>query len=102
MPSLSPSPTKRSSLAERYSSNQSLSSSSQQPIHKATRPHVVGRGPHSRQLTHGKNLSKLGRNTSATSLLAGASRNHQRQRSGPTPPTSSLRPSPVKRNASHV
>jgi hypothetical protein len=31
-----------------------------------------------------------------------ASRNHQRQRSGPTPPTHSPRPSPIKRNASHV
>lgn len=102
MPSLSPSPLKRPSLVDCNSSNQSLSSSSKQSTHKATRPHVVGRGAHSRQLSHGKNLNKLGRNTSATSLLADASRNHQRQRSGPTPPTHSPRPSPIKRNASHV
>src|ERR1700733_14722521 len=102
MPSLSPSPLKRPSLVDCNSSNQSLSSSSKQSTHKATKPHVVGRGSHSRQLSHGKNLNKLGRNTSATSLLADASRNHQRQRSGPTPPTHSPRPSPIKRNASHV
>jgi hypothetical protein len=102
MPSLSLSPLKRPSLVDCNSSNQSLSSSSKQSTYKATKPYVVGRGSHSRQLSHGKNLNKLGRNTSATSLLADASRNHQRQRSGPTPPTHSPRPSPIKRNASHV
>ena len=93
---------KRPSVVEGNSSNQSLSSSRKQSIHKANRPHVVGRGSHPRQLSHGKNLNKLGKNTSVTSPLVDASRNHQRQRSGPTPPTHSPRPSPIKRNASHV
>jgi hypothetical protein len=102
MPSGSPSPAKRPSTVERNSSNHSLSSSSRQSTHKTPRPHVVGRGSHSKQLSHGKNLSKLGRNTSATNLVSDASRNHQRQRSAPTPPTDSPRPSSIKRNASHV
>jgi hypothetical protein len=103
MPSLSPSPIKRPSIVERNSSNHSLSSSSKQTTHKAPRPRVVGRIAHSKQLSHGKNLSKLGRNTSATSLVSDANRNHQRQRSVPTPPTGSEQePSPIKRNASQV
>lgn len=102
MPSASPSALKRPSVAERNSSNHSLSSSSKQSTHRTVRPHVVGRGSHARQVSHGKNLSKLGRNTSATSLASDASRSHQRQRSGPTPSSGSLRQSPIKRNASHV
>jgi hypothetical protein len=102
MPSLPPSPLKRPPLVDSNSSNQPLSPSSKQSTHKPNKPHVAGRGSHSRQLSHGKNLNKLGRNTSATSLLADASRNHRRQKSGPTPPTHSPKPSPIKRNASHA
>lgn len=67
-----------------------------------SRPHVVRRGSQSKQLSHGKNLNKLGRNFSATNVAADVNRNHQRPRSGPTPSTASPRPSPIKRNASHV
>lgn len=101
MPSLSPSPLKRPSIAERKSSTPSLSPSTKQTTHKPPRSHAVGRGAHTRQLSHGKNLSKMGRNTSTTNLVADANRNHQRQRSG-TPPPLSPGPSPIKRNASHI
>ena len=93
---------KRPSMVEHNSSNQSLSSSTKQTTHKANRPHVVGRASHSKQLSHGKNTSKLGRNTSSTNVALDAARNHQRQRSGPTPPTGSPGLSSIKRNASHV
>jgi hypothetical protein len=102
MPSASPLPLKRPSIVERNSSNHSLSSSSKQSTHRTVRPHVVGRVLHSKQLSHGKNLSKLGRNTSSTNIVSDASRSHQRQRSGPTPSSGSPRQSPIKRNASHV
>lgn len=103
MPSASPSPIKRPSLNERTSSTHSLSSSSKttNTVHKVHRPHVVTR--HSRNVSHGKGLSKLNRNNSGVNVVA-EGRNHQRKKSGPMTPAQSPKagaPEPVKRNNSH-
>lgn len=102
MPSLSPSPRKRLSLPERNSSTHSLSSSGKPPIQKTPRTHVAGKG-HSRNLSHGKTQTKLGKVNSSTALAADASRpSHQRKKSGATSPPASPKAFHVKRNASHV
>ena len=103
MPSVSPSPVKRPSLTERNSSHNSLSSSSKQTTvaPKIHRPHVVGR--HQRNLSHGKNLSKLGKVHSSTNVTN--PRGHQRKRSGAsvgTPAQSPRSPGLPKRNSSHA
>ena len=103
MPSASPSPAKQPSMTERNSSTHSLSSSGKQTstVHKAHRPHVVGR--HSRNLSHGKNLSKL--NKTHSSANVNDPKNHQRKRSGAsggTPAQSPRSPGLPKRNSSHV
>jgi hypothetical protein len=103
MPSASPSPIKRPSLTERTSSTHSLSSSGKQTstVHKAHRPHIVGR--HSRNVSHGKNLSKLNKVHSSANVTD--SKNHQRKRSGAsggTPAHSPKSPGLPKRNSSHV
>ena len=103
MPSASPSPGKRPSMTERNSSNTSLSSSSKQPAiaPKIHRPHVVGR--HQRNLSHGKNLSKLGKVNSSANVANVKS--HQRKRSGASgeiPAQSPRSPGLPKRNSSHV
>ncbi|RMZ81020.1 hypothetical protein DV738_g2526, partial [Chaetothyriales sp. CBS 135597] len=109
MPSASSSsPVKRVS-SEKTSSSTALSSS-QKPSavqHKAPRPHMVTR--HSRNVSHGKNLSKLNRVHSAANVTS-EDRHHTRKRSGPitpqrSPPTSpSTGPAPAqglpKRNTS--
>jgi hypothetical protein len=96
MPSLSPSPAKRPSLTERNSSNQSLSGTPKQG-HKVHRPRA-----HGRNLSHGKNLSKLGKIHSSANIIAEVARAHNRKKSGqessPTSPQVPL----VKRNSSHV
>lgn len=98
MPSASPSPMKRPSLNERTSSTHSLSSSGKQATtHKVHRPHVVSR--HSRNVSHGKGLSKLGKVHSTASIITDQ---HQRKRSGGTTPPQSPRTALVKRNSSHV
>ena len=103
MPSASPSPVKRPSMTERTSSANSLSSSSKQTsaIHKAHRPHVVGK--HHRNLSHGKNLTKLNKVHSSANVTQ--TKSHQRKRSGAsggTPAQSPKSPGLVKRNSSHV
>ncbi|KAJ9642636.1 hypothetical protein H2204_002284 [Knufia peltigerae] len=99
MPSASPSPMKRPSLNERTSSTQSLSSSGKQATaHKVHRPQKVNR--HSRNVSHGKGLSKLGRNHS-TAAIATDHHHHRKKSSGTTPPHSPRTPL-VKRNSSHV
>ncbi|KIX06011.1 uncharacterized protein Z518_03985 [Rhinocladiella mackenziei CBS 650.93] len=99
MPSASPSPIKRPSLNERTSSTHSLSSSSRQATgHKAHRSHVASR--HSRNVSHGKGLSKLGKVHSTTNVSTDY--HHQRKKSGgPSPPHSPKVPL-VKRNSSNV
>ena len=93
---------KRPSLAERTTSTNSLSSSNKPAQHKPP-AHIVKRSGHTRNLSHGKNLSKLVRNTSGSNLVTDATRNHQRKRSGPSEAqTSSPKPSPIKRNSSNV
>ncbi|KAK4946913.1 hypothetical protein LTR10_014055 [Elasticomyces elasticus] len=99
MPSASPSPMKRPSLTERTSSTHSLSSSGKQTTtHKVHRPHVVSR--HSRNASHGKGLSKLGKVHSTASIIT--NQHHQRKKSGGTTPPQSPRTALVKRNSSHV
>lgn len=105
MPSASPSlgHVKRPSLTERTSSTQSLSSSGKQTshIHKIHRPHVVGR--HTRNPSHGKNLSKLNRVHSSANVTE--TKSHQRKKSGAsggTPAHSPKSPGLPKRNSSHV
>ncbi|KAK5205701.1 hypothetical protein LTR41_008769 [Exophiala xenobiotica] len=99
MPSASPSPMKRPSLNERNSSTQSLSSSSKQTTtHKVHRPPKITR--HSRNASHGKGLSKLGRVHSTAAIVT--DHHHQRKRSTGTTPPQSPRIPPVKRNSSHV
>ena len=100
MPSMSPSPAKRPSMTERSSSQASLSSSSKQNAgHKPHRPHVAK--SHSRNLSHGKNLSKLNRTHSAANVTE--TKTHQRKKSGPTiPQRSPTSPGLPKRNTSHV
>lgn len=103
MPSASPSPVKRPSMTERHSSNNSLSSSSKQTgiAPKIHRPHVVGR--HQRNLSHGKNLSKLGKVHSSANVAN--TKSHQRKRSGASgeiPVQSPKSPGLPKRNSSHV
>lgn len=101
MPSASPSPIKRPSLNERTSSTHSLSSSSRQTTaHKVHRPHTVTR--HSRNVSHGKGLSKLGRVQSTASINTDQPKNHQRKKSAGTTPPHSPRTPLVKRNSSHV
>jgi hypothetical protein len=100
MPSASPASAKRPSMHERSASGQSLSSSGkQQPqIHKAHRPHIVGR--HSRTVS-----GKIKRTDSGANITANANRNnHQRKKSGASTPGQSPRsPGPLtKRNSSHV
>ncbi|EXJ89493.1 hypothetical protein A1O3_02560 [Capronia epimyces CBS 606.96] len=101
MPSASPSPIKRPSLNERTSSTHSLSSSGRQATaaHKVHRPHVVTR--HSRNISHGKGLGKLGK-VHSTANITTDHHQHQRKRSGGTTPPHSPRASIVKRNSSHV
>ncbi|KAL6244845.1 hypothetical protein RBB50_008373 [Rhinocladiella similis] len=99
MPSASPSPMKRPSLNERTSSTQSLSSSGKQATaHKVHRPQKVNR--HSRNVSHGKGLSKLGRNHSTAAIVTDH-HHHRKKSSGTTPPHSPRAPL-VKRNSSHV
>ncbi|EXJ95440.1 hypothetical protein A1O1_00561 [Capronia coronata CBS 617.96] len=99
MPSASPSPLKRPSLNERTSSTHSLSSSGKQTTgYKAHRPHVVNR--HSRNVSHGKGLVKLGKVHSTANITT--DHHHQRKRSGGTTPPHSPRAALVKRNSSHV
>jgi hypothetical protein len=109
MPSASPSPVKRPSLTERTSSTHSLSSSGKQAtaVHKIHRPHVVGK--HSRNVSHGKNLSKLNKVHSSANVTD--AKIHQRKRSGAsaasaasggTPGQSPKSPGLPKRNSSHV
>ncbi|EXJ64146.1 hypothetical protein A1O7_00482 [Cladophialophora yegresii CBS 114405] len=101
MPSASPSPIKRPSLTERNSSVQSQSSPGRQTtVHKVHRPHAVTR--HSRNVSHGKGLSKLGKVQSTASINADAQRHHQRKKSGGTTPPHSPRTPLVKHNSSHV
>jgi hypothetical protein len=101
MPSASPSPIKRPSLTERTSSTHSLSSSGRQTtVHKVHRPHTVQR--HSRNVSHGKGLSKLGRVQSTASITTENQKTHQRKKSGGTTPPHSPRAPLVKRNSSHV
>ena len=101
MPSLSPSPAKRPSIDHRASSAASLSSSSK-ANGKVSRTHAVGAGRgHVRNLSHGKNLTKLGKINSSTNLAAELARNHQRKKSAPSPPTSP-RAQLLKRNSSHI
>ncbi|OAP65239.1 hypothetical protein AYL99_01211 [Fonsecaea erecta] len=102
MPSASPSPVKRPSLNERTSSTHSLSSSGRQTttIHKVHRPHVVNR--HSRNVSHGKGLSKLGKVQSTASIASDYQTHHQRKKSGGTSPSHSPKTPLVKRNSSHV
>ncbi|KIW73468.1 hypothetical protein PV04_01582 [Phialophora macrospora] len=101
MPSAPPSPSKRPSLTERNSSAHSLSSSAKQTtIHKVHRPHTVTR--HSRNVSHGKGLSKLGKVQSTASINTDTQRNHQRKKSGGTTPPHSPRTPLVKRNSSHA
>ena len=96
MPSLSPSPAKRPSLTERTSSNHSLSGTPKQG-HKVHRSRA-----HGRNLSHGKNLTKLGKIHSSANIVAEAARAHNRKKSGQeSPPTSPGLP-PPKRNSSHV
>ncbi|RMD44854.1 hypothetical protein DV735_g447, partial [Chaetothyriales sp. CBS 134920] len=108
MPSASPSPVKRVS-SDRASSATLLSSSNKPSAvqHKAPRPHIVTR--HSRNVSHGKNLSKLNRVHSAANV-ASEDRHHTRKRSGPitpqrSPTSPSTGPAPAqglpKRNTSH-
>ncbi|KIX92625.1 uncharacterized protein Z520_11654 [Fonsecaea multimorphosa CBS 102226] len=101
MPSASPSPIKRPSLNERTSSTHSLSSSGRQTTtaHKVHRPHVVSR--HSRNVSHGKGLSKLGKVQSTASITSDY-QTHQRKKSGDTLPPHSPKTPLVKRNSSHV
>ena len=102
MPSASPASAKRPSLHERSTSGHSLSSSGKQQsaIHKAHRTHVVGR--HHRNVSHGKNLSKLNRTDSGANV-ANTRPNHQRKKSGASTPQHSPRsPGLPKRNSSHV
>ncbi len=99
MPSASPSPMKRPSLNERNSSTQSLSSSSKQATtHKVHRPQKVTR--HSRNASHGKGLSKLGRVHSTAAIIT--DHHHQRKKSSGTTPPQSPRVPLMKRNSSHV
>lgn len=102
MPSSSPSPIKRPSLNERTSSAHSLSSSGRQATtsHKVHRPHVVTR--HSRNVSHGKGLSRLGKVHSTASINPPEQQNHQRKKSLGSSPPQSPKPSLVKRNSSHV
>ncbi|OAL22759.1 hypothetical protein AYO20_11108 [Fonsecaea nubica] len=103
MPSASPSPIKRPSLNERTSSTHSLSSSGRQATtttHKVHRPHVVNR--HSRNVSHGKGLSKLGKVQSTASITSDYQSHHQRKKSGGTSPSHSPKTPLVKRNSSHV
>ncbi|KIV90288.1 hypothetical protein PV10_07607 [Exophiala mesophila] len=102
MPASSPSPMKRPSLNERTSSTVSLSSSGKQATtHKVHRPHVVNR--HSRNASHGKGLSKLGKVHSTATLAADTARHqHQRKRSGGGTPPQSPGASLVRRNTSHA
>ena len=101
MPSASPSPIKRPSLSERAGSAHSLSSSNRQTSHKVVyRPHTVTR--HSRNTSHGKGLSKLGRVQSTANITSDNQKNHQRKKSGGTTPPHSPRTPLVKRNSSHV
>lgn len=103
MPSASPSPVKRPSMTQPTSSTHSLSSSGKQvsAIHKVHRPHVVSR--HSRNVSHGKNLSKLNKVHSSADVAD--AKNHQRKKSGTsdgTPVQSPKSPGLPKRNSSHV
>lgn len=107
MPSASPSPIKRPSLNERTSSTHSLSSSGRQTTaaaHKVHRPHVVSR--HSRNVSHGKGLSKLGKTQSTASINTDHQHQqphqHQRRKSGGITPPDSPRTPLVNRNGSHV
>ena len=90
-------------MTERNLSNNSLSSSSKQTAiaPKVHRSHVVGR--HQRNLSHGKNLSKLGKVHSAANVTS--TKSHQRKRSGASgeiPAQSPRSPGLPKRNSSHV
>ena len=102
MPSASPSPVKRPSLTGQISSTNSLSSSAKQTTaHKPHKARVVGR--HSRNFSHGKNLSKLNRVHSSANVTDVKS--HQRKRSGEaaTPRQSPTSPGlPPKRTGSHT
>jgi len=103
MPSASPSPIKRTSLSERAPSAQSLSSSGKQntqnTAHKVHRAHVVSR--HSRNVSHGKGLSKLGKINSGANIGAEG----QRRKSATATPSQSpktVAASLEKRNSSHI
>jgi hypothetical protein len=96
MPSLSPSPAKRPSMTERTSSNHSLSGTPKQG-HKVHRTRA-----HGRNLSHGKNLTKLGKIHSSANIIAEVARAHNRKRSGQESPPTSPRVPLVKRNSSHV
>lgn len=103
MPSSSPSPMKRPSLTERASSTHSLSSSGKQvtTVHKAHRPHVVSR--HSRNVSHGKGLSKLGKVHSTANIAPDTQQHgHQRKKSGSSTPPQSPGASLVRRNTSQA
>lgn len=104
MPATSPSPMKRPSLTERTSSTHSLSSSGKQVTtpHKAHRPHVVSR--HSRNVSHGKGLSKLGRVHSTVNIASDTphQHGHQRKKSGGSTPPQSPGASLVRRNTSQA
>jgi hypothetical protein len=103
MPSSSPSPMKRPSLTERPSSTHSLSSSGKQQTtsHKVHRPHVVTR--HSRNVSHGKGLSKLGKVHSTANIASDTHQQvHQRKKSGGSTPPQSPGASLVRRNTSQA
>ncbi|KAK5062458.1 hypothetical protein LTR84_004529 [Exophiala bonariae] len=103
MPSSSPSPMKRPSLTERASSTHSLSSSGKQvtTTHKAHRPHVVSR--HSRNVSHGKGLSKLAKVHSTANIASDTQQHgHQRKKSSSSTPPQSPGTSLVRRNTSQA
>ena len=99
--SLSPTPLKRPSITDRNNSGASLSSSNKQ-TQKGSKVHVVGRS-HTRNSSQGKGLNKVGRTNSGANILALATQNHQRQKSGTTLASSgSPKASPIKRNSSNI
>ena len=110
----SPATTKRPSLSERDSSNQSLSrpspsadahsTSHKGSAHKLHRAHVVGhnRVAHARNPSYGKNLNKLTKLTGLHGGGEGTMVTRQHIRSKSTTPSTSPQAQYVKRNSSHI
>lgn len=105
MPSASPSPAKRPAN-ERASSTVSLLSSSSgktgTAANKQPRPHLVAR--HSRNVSHGRGLSNMGKKSMNTVYGEGV-KHHRRVKSGTTTPVASPKAAAgghMKRNSSHV